>query len=121
MKKLIIIAALFAGCTKEEIKPEESNYQSVTYTIFSKHPKHVFKYVAGEQEWHTDTIYNQNYSKTVQVRESDFQFVSQVMNVSRSEGDSINIKATCNGKKVENKYRFSNEIVNISVQLTQLK
>lgn len=124
MKKLLLIFTciiLLTACKKQELQPQEDEFKQITYTMYCTTPKYVFKYVSGENQWHTDTIRTSSYSLTVGVREVDFGFVTQVFTVNKYNTDSISITAICDGKHVSAHSYKKMTAASVQIQLSQLK
>lgn len=117
----LAMAAMMASCSKEEIENPREVFKMITYTVYEKNPPFIIKYIHDEREWRTDTCKTNNYSKVVKVRLVDFDFVTQVSNINKSDNDSIYFKAEYQGKKAEQSKGFSNVLMNVWIQPSVIK
>lgn len=99
---LILILFVFVSCKKETHPP----VHSATITAYSVHTPYMVSYsdVNGD---HTETVTTNNYSKTFDVTESNYQVFMGVDNIGTTFPDSIYVRADVNGKTVSNSFAIN--------------
>ena len=88
----------------------------VTYSCYSEKGKYLLTYMDGAGTWHKDSIYQQTYTKTIDITE-DQLFYSAMMDSPQS--DSMSIRATYEGKSVADGFRSVSGAFGVTIQLSQ--
>lgn len=98
---LLFLATVLLSCKKDN-EPTHT----ATFTLYSQHTPYTFAYsdIGGD---HVETITTQNYTKSFDVTDSQFQKLMGIDNIGTAYPDSLYVRADINGKHITRSYYFN--------------
>jgi hypothetical protein len=116
-----LLGLMLCACSKKDDKPKEATH-SVTYTLYSAHTPYVFGHNEDANiSSPIDTIRTNAYSVTLQVKDNALDFYQYVQSVNKYPTDSLFIKASYEGKSVQESHKVGSSIFSIHIQLSAAK
>ena len=116
MKKLALLLFIvsFVSCKKKEVVPSFD----VQMKAYAMETPYIVLYSDDKSDNFTDTVYTQNYSKTIQVHKVDYDLNFIVRNIVKHPKDSLYASMQINEVKKESATACNNYFCELTVEIT---